>query len=49
VSIGAIMSISGHSTEKEFRKYIKKAAVRIDLVAQQISKIPVLKPILRIA
>jgi hypothetical protein len=49
VSIGAIMSISGHSTEKEFRKYIKKASVRIDVVAQQVFVIQGLAPKLRIA
>jgi hypothetical protein len=49
VSIGAIMSISGHSTEKEFRKYIKKASVRIDVVAQQVLAIQGLAPKLRIA
>lgn len=39
VSIGAIMSISGHTTEKEFRKYIKKASIRLEVVAEQISAI----------
>lgn len=39
VSIAAIMSISGHQTEKEFRKYIKKASVRLEIVAEQISAI----------
>lgn len=36
VSIATIMSISGHLTEKEFRKYIKKASVRIEIVAEQV-------------
>lgn len=39
VVIAAIMSISGHKTEAEFRKYIKKLFVRLDIVAQQISSI----------
>lgn len=39
VSISAIMSISGHTTEEEFRKYIKKPAVRVEVVAEQISAI----------
>ncbi len=39
VSIAAIMSISGHQTEAEFRKYIKKASVRLEIVAEQISAI----------
>ena len=39
VSIAAIMSISGHQTENEFRKYIKKASVRLEIVAEQISAI----------
>lgn len=39
VSIAAIMSISGHQTELEFRKYIKKASVRLEIVAEQISAI----------
>ncbi len=39
ISIAAIMSISGHLTEVEFRKYIKKASVRIEIVAEQISAI----------
>jgi site-specific recombinase XerD len=39
VAIAAIMSISGHQTEKEFRKYIKKASVRLEIVAEQISAI----------
>ncbi len=39
VSIAAIMSISGHQTEHEFRKYIKKGAVRLDLVAEQVFSI----------
>lgn len=32
VSIAAIMSISGHQTESEFRKYIKKASIRLDML-----------------
>jgi hypothetical protein len=36
VSIAAIMSISGHQTESEFRKYIKEASVRLDVVAEQV-------------
>jgi hypothetical protein len=40
VSIGAIMSASGHKTEKEFWKYIREAGVRIDVVAEQILSIP---------
>lgn len=39
VAIAAIMSISGHKTESEFRKYIKKVAVRLEIVAEQISGI----------
>lgn len=39
ISIAAIMSISGHQTEIEFRKYIKKASVRLEIVAEQISNI----------
>lgn len=39
VAIAAIMSISGHKTENEFRKYIKKASVRLEIVAEQISAI----------
>lgn len=39
VAIGAIMSISGHKTEEEFRKYIKKPQVRIEIVAQQVTSI----------
>ena len=39
VSIAAIMSISGHKTEVEFRKYIKKVSVRLEIVAEQISAI----------
>ena len=36
VPIQAIMSISGHSTEEEFLKYIKKKGVRVEVVAEQI-------------
>ena len=36
ISIQAIMSISGHCDEKEFRKYVKKRGVRIDIVAEQV-------------
>jgi site-specific recombinase XerD len=36
VAIQAIMSISGHCDEKEFRKYVKKKGVRIDVVAEQV-------------
>lgn len=39
VAIAAIMSISGHKTEGEFRKYIKKTSVRLEIVAEQISSI----------
>lgn len=39
VAIAAIMSISGHSTEKEFRKYIKKTSVKLEVVAEQVSAI----------
>lgn len=39
IPIAAIMSISGHLTEIEFRKYIKKASVRLEIVAEQISAI----------
>jgi integrase len=49
ISISAIMSISGHSTEKEFRKYIKKASIRIEVVAQQVLSIQGLSSKLRIA
>lgn len=48
VSIAAIMSISGHQTELEFRKYIKKASVRLEIVAEQISAIKGIN-ILRVA
>ena len=37
------MSISGHQTESEFRKYIKKASVRLEIVAEQISAIKGIK------
>jgi site-specific recombinase XerD len=49
VSIAAIMSISGHLTENEFRKYIKKASVRIDIVAEQVFAIQGLKTNLKVA
>ena len=43
VSIAAIMSISGHQTEIEFRKYIKKTSVRLEIVAEQVFAIQGLK------
>lgn len=49
VSIAAIMSISGHQTEKEFRKYIKKASVRLEIVAEQVFAIQGLKANLKVA
>jgi len=49
VSIAAIMSISGHQTEKEFRKYIKKASVRLEIVAEQVFAIQGLKNNLKVA
>lgn len=49
VSIAAIMSISGHLTENEFRKYIKKASVRIEIVAEQVFAIQGLKTNLKVA
>jgi hypothetical protein len=49
VSIAAIMSISGHQTENEFRKYIKKASVRLDIVAEQVFAIQGLKTGMRAA
>jgi len=49
VSIAAIMSISGHQTEKEFRKYIKKASVRLEIVAEQVFAIQGLKTKLKVA
>ncbi len=49
VSIAAIMSISGHHTEKEFRKYIKKASVRLEIVAEQVFAIQGLKTNLNVA
>ncbi|MGQ0827607.1 MAG: phage integrase SAM-like domain-containing protein [Bacteroidota bacterium] len=49
VSIAAIMSISGHQTENEFRKYIKKASVRLDIVAEQVFAIQGLKTALKVA
>jgi hypothetical protein len=39
IAIAIIMSISGHLTEKEFMKYIKKRSVRIEVAAEQISAI----------
>lgn len=36
VSIDAIMSISGHQTEVEIRKYIKKTSVRLEIFAEQV-------------
>lgn len=39
VTIAIIMSISGHLTEKEFMKYIKKRSVRLEVAAEQISAI----------
>lgn len=49
VSIAAIMSISGHQTENEFRKYIKKASVRLEIVAEQVFTIQGLKTNLKVA
>ena len=49
VSIAAIMSISGHQTENEFRKYIKKASVRLEIVAEQVFAIQGLKTSLDVA
>lgn len=49
VSIAAIMSISGHQTENEFRKYIKKASVRLEIVAEQVFAIQGLKTNLKVA
>ena len=43
IAIGAIMSISGHQSEKEFRKYIKKKSVRVEIVAEQVFAIKGLK------
>lgn len=37
--IAIIMSISGHKTEKEFMKYIKKRSVRLEVAAEYISAI----------
>ena len=48
VGIPIIMSISGHKTEKEFMKYIKKRSVRIEVAAEQISAIKTLD-VLRVA
>jgi hypothetical protein len=39
VAIAIIMSISGHLTEKEFMRYIKKRSVRLEVAAEQISAI----------
>jgi len=39
LAIAAIMSISGHKIETEFRKYTKKHSVRLEIVAEQISSI----------
>lgn len=49
VAVAAIMSVSGHTTEEEFRKYIKQPSVRVDIVAAQVLAIPGLKTSLRIA
>jgi hypothetical protein len=43
IPVAAIMSISGHATEKEFRKYVKKAMVKLDYVTEQVFTIPKLK------
>lgn len=45
VAIAAIMSISGHKTEQEFRKYIKKSSVRLEIVAEQVFAIQGLKAV----
>jgi hypothetical protein len=37
------MSISGHQTENEFRNYIKKVSVRLDIIAEQVFAIQGLK------
>lgn len=39
ISTAIIMSISGHKTEKEFMRYVKKRSVRIEVAAEQISAI----------
>lgn len=39
IATAIIMSISGHKTEKEFMKYIKKRSVRLEVAAEQISAI----------
>lgn len=49
VPIESIMSISGHKTEEEFRKYIKKPSVNIEVVATQIHAIKGLRTKLRVA
>lgn len=49
VSIAAIMSISGHLTENEFRKYIKKTSVRLEVVAEQVFAIRGLETGLNVA
>jgi hypothetical protein len=43
MSITIIMSISGHKTEKEFMKYIKKRSVRLEVAAEQISAIKAIR------
>lgn len=42
VNIQAIMSVSGHKTEKEFLKYVK-AGVKVEVMAEQLVKIPEFK------
>lgn len=39
MSTTIIMSVSGHKTEKEFMRYVKKRSVRLEVVAEQISAI----------
>lgn len=39
INIQAIMSVSGHKTEKEFLKYVK-AGVRVEVMVTQLAKIP---------
>lgn len=46
--IAIIMSISGHKTEKEFMKYIKKRSVRLEVAAEYISAIKTIE-VLRVA
>ncbi len=46
--IAIIMSISGHKTEKEFMKYIKKRSVRLEVAAEYISAIKTID-VLRVA